>query len=144
LTRARPGTVYLVTVGEYSDYRVVGVFSSRHKAEAFRNEFPFTHRYSDEPQIEEYPLDPERPLLPDGWQFYRVLMRADGAVTNVLPIPFRDAWEDGNRYGDRFVWSQDDGIGDTVVAAPDEEGAVKIANERRIRWKLAQGGGGEP
>ena len=44
--------VYIVTEGEYSDYHVCGVFTSREKAEKFRDTFCCNDT------IEEYNLNP--------------------------------------------------------------------------------------
>ena len=54
-------TVYMVTTGEYSDYRVRGIFSTRDKAEAFiethRTADPKNARYDDPWDIDERELD---------------------------------------------------------------------------------------
>lgn len=45
-------TIYVVTSGEYSDYRIEGVFTDKDKAEAFADRNP-------EYEIEEYPANPD-------------------------------------------------------------------------------------
>lgn len=46
--------IYLVTTGEYSDYRVEGAFSTKEKAEKLIAKFK---KYKTESYIEEYELD---------------------------------------------------------------------------------------
>lgn len=46
-------TVFMVTVGEYSDYGVVAIYSTREKAEEFMREFP-NDQYNP---IDEVPID---------------------------------------------------------------------------------------
>ena len=49
--------IYVVTIGDYSDYRIEGLFSTQKKAEEY-----IEHTYdSDFYRIEEYVLDGERP-----------------------------------------------------------------------------------
>lgn len=49
-------TVYVVTQGEYSDYRIVGVYSTKEAAEALCKKLN-TRKYHDEAQVEEYGVD---------------------------------------------------------------------------------------
>ena len=55
--------VYVVTAGEYSDYRICGVFSSDAKARAFiDHEFgpdESEHPYGNDPGVEVWDVDPE-------------------------------------------------------------------------------------
>jgi hypothetical protein len=48
--------VYLLTSGEYSDYRVLAVFSTREAAEAARGIHDAERRNLDESRVEEYQL----------------------------------------------------------------------------------------
>jgi hypothetical protein len=47
-------TVYLVSIGQYSDYMVVGVYSTEDAA--FEKTYEYTGEY-DYPEIEEFTLD---------------------------------------------------------------------------------------
>jgi len=71
------GKVYLLTQGAYSDYHVVGVYSTREKADAARAEYVESmareifddgqvRLAGDEPEVEEMPLDPEGAAPPAG------------------------------------------------------------------------------
>ena len=48
--------IYLVSVGEYSDYNILGVFSTKKKAQDFIKTFPYIQGSYD-PEIEEKLLD---------------------------------------------------------------------------------------
>lgn len=54
-----PNTIYVVTSGIYSDYRIEGVFSTKKKAEKW---ISYTYRPNDY-EIEEYELDEMQPDL---------------------------------------------------------------------------------
>lgn len=121
-------TLYMVSSGQYSDYRIQGIFSSKELAEKHK-----VFRNSDNP-IEEWEMDDENSfdLTRLGW---RVEMYKDGSTKSVR----RD---DSDPYGSphfgtpttethfsitdpgRHLWN-------FFVHARDEHHAVKIANERR-------------
>lgn len=46
--------IFVVTSGQYSDYSITAVFSTRELAEEFIKDFP--RRYCDQHRIEEYAL----------------------------------------------------------------------------------------
>ena len=52
-------TAFIVTAGEYSDYRIEGVFSSKPKAEAYVAEFRKERHYDHDISIEEWGIDAE-------------------------------------------------------------------------------------
>jgi hypothetical protein len=66
------GTVWVVEEGEYSDYRVVGVFSSRANAEMIADRTGGT--------AAEWPIDPAVSELNQGLSVYVVQMQKDGTV----------------------------------------------------------------
>ena len=49
--------VYIVTRGEYSDYHIVGVYSTKEKAQEICDAISTSGTYWDEPQVEEYEMD---------------------------------------------------------------------------------------
>ena len=108
-------TVYLVTDGSYSDYRVLGVYSTEEKAKSAVELF---HAQND---IEEFEID-AIPEHPPGMLAWSVVMEANGDTRLVRrESPLEDRWAP---YGDGracifYLW------------AKDEEHALKIANERR-------------
>lgn len=111
--------MWLVSTGEYSDYHVIGVFSTRKKA-------ALAQKLHNASFLEEEVLDkiPEHPpgLLP-----WSVDMDVDGNTHKVdresVEYVKTNEWEP---YGDgvHVVFN---------MWAKDEEHAVKIANERRVK-----------
>lgn len=125
--------VYLVTVGEYSDYRVVGAFTTQEKAKLFIDRLQWDR--GDDPDIEEHDLDLWLPQLREGYSVWFVKMMANGDVVGIgsetgalhLGLALMPS-------GD-FRWFEKQSFALAYVYARDEEHAVKIVNERRIRWK---------
>ena len=135
-------TVYVVTEGDYSDYRICGVFSTRAMADDY-----VRGGYGD--SVEEYEVDPEYVALPPGYHLFTVSMLRDGT----LPAPYPGAWDNGavhlahyanaskvgeielcpprrvQAVGGGWVWK--DGCMRATVAARDTEHAVKIVGEWR-------------
>lgn len=119
-------TVYLVTEGSYSDYSVLGAYSTREKALEAKEFFDADN------DIEEFELDhlPES-KVPQGQLAYMVIMGVDGNVTRVSRRSNERAMEGKwHPYGDNLHVVFD-------VFAKDDVHAVKIANERRIALKAS-------
>ena len=73
---------YIVTKGMYSDYQVMGVFSTWDKAYALEQAIGQYYGLSDNGSITEYQLDPDIKT----WEFWRVYMWRDGSlVTDHAP-----------------------------------------------------------
>ena len=140
-------TIYAVSSGDYSDYRVVAVFSTRAKAGAFIAAIPD----SEWNEIEVYELDPDTAdLIKDGYALWRVLMLRDGTVESIEKSNLgRYCYSVTNC---RFeIWRRSQapayrgkGIPDCLVGtamAKSAEHAIKIVNEKRTqliasnRWK---------
>lgn len=122
--------VYAVTDGDYSDYKVIGVYSTQKRAE-------YAHRlYGVDNEIEVWVVD-ELPEHPRGMLLFHVRMARDGEVVRMWqgsPGGGVVGIESASNYGSvRFrenlafdVW------------AKDEKHAIKIVNEYRGRM-LADG-----
>jgi hypothetical protein len=112
-------TVYLVTKGEYSDYRVIGAFSSNDLAEKASEYF------ASENDIEEFELDSSVPNT-NGYLLFSVCMAKDGEAM----------WIDREDCSTSHIWDWRPwaarGVSFTMWAT-DEKHAVKIANERRVQ-----------
>jgi hypothetical protein len=113
-------TAYMVTQGRYSDYGVVGVFTTREKAEAFMALFP---PQRDELRIEEVELD-ALDGVPVGRRPFKVKFDKEGNSTS-KPCDPVGMEEYCRAYGDDVHMTTD-------CWAADEQHAVKIANERRV------------
>lgn len=85
-----PKTAYVVTSGEYSDYRVDGVFSDKEKAELFV-------RKTEDRTIEVYNIDDEKQLREENWYVIKIYISKPSKVKNVtvedlcLPGKYFDA-----------------------------------------------------
>ena len=135
-------TVWVVEQGEYSDYRVVGVFSSQKHAKTIAN--ALNADGSNEATVAEWPLDPVVDELRQGFSPYVVHMRYDGTVERC------EKWEitSYELSGRVSLWRRTQapayrglGIPDILTGtiwAKDEAHAIKIANEHRAQM-IARG-----
>ena len=135
-------TCYAITRGEYSDYTVLAVFTTRELAEA---ELPKYHDGKhDLAQIEELPLDPEIPGPPPGMQGFFCTENDDGSIRarrvpctemsaadqigvlnrHVVEKPWFRAW------CNMYVWARDEDHAIKIAAE-------KIANQRAIDAGIA-------
>lgn len=131
-------TVWVIEQGEYSDYRVVGVFSSAANAQRVADAINVT-QFTSPAEVAEWPLDPGVAALNAGHQRFIVWMRRDGTVER------SDASEMTGYAvsGDVTIWRRSiapayrgKGIEDCLQAdvwAVDVTHAIKIANEHRLR-----------
>jgi hypothetical protein len=127
-------SIYMLSAGDYSDYHVIGLFSSVEKAEEVQK--------LTGGDIEEWPQDPWGEQLNQGLSPFQVFMTKEGVAEYVdLREPF-DTPNDfitkaytrnsGQRVSAKLISS---------VWAEDEAHAVKIVNEKRLqllaldRWK---------
>lgn len=111
--------IYLVTDGKYSDFCVLGAFSTMEKAERGK---VLLDSYND---IEEFELD-SVPEAPPGLLPYGVNMKKNGDAANAYRKS-TDGFEVSHRFSE---WG--DGTFYAYVYARDKEHAIKIANEKRI------------
>ena len=109
--------VYIVSDGYYSDYHIIGVFSSRDKAEEART------LYDTNNTVEIYDLDsmPEHPVGHWPWE---VSMNTEGNSTawRANIIWFKGGWTFNAHPYPAVQFS---------IWARDKRHAVKIANEKR-------------
>lgn len=111
-------TIYLVSDGDYSDYRVEAVFSDRQTAERFKELHGLTNG------IEEFELDKFEPQTKASLVCYFVRLNKDIKET----------------YGIEKWWSSDGGVRQSVdghyfthVFAVDEQHAAKVAKDKIMR-----------
>lgn len=131
-------SIFVLEEGEYSDYHIVGVFSTRENAELVRAAL------NNEPSIDEWPIDPSVDGLNKGYTPFNVLMLRDGSVEMHRTVEL-SSYNLRNPY---FVWKRSkapcfepntpDCLNMTVLAR-DEAHAIKIVNEKRARL-IAEGG----
>lgn len=138
-------TLYVVTSGEYSDYRIVGIFDDERLALALCNPDadPAT-TYG--PRIETWELNHNADRIRAGLKKFRVALWRDGSVRYVYDDAFDDVTSEAS--AGSLVWRgerQPDGsyqqraYFEVSVVARTEDQAIKAANERRAQY-LAAGG----
>lgn len=118
----KPKTAYVVTSGEYSDYRVDGVFSDKEKAELFV-------RKTEDRTIEVYNIDDEEQLREENWYEIKIYISKSSKVKNVF---VNDLCQSG-KYFDavRFKASEDSiNLFFFYLQAIDRDKAKAIALER--------------
>ena len=129
--------IWVIEQGSYSDYRVVGVFSSKVNAEVVKGKLSVS--FGEEPTIAEWTLDPAVDEINAGLTVWLGAMLRDGTVEQCVP------WEI-NGYDlneDLRIWERasapaykGQGIQDCLhgkVWAKDAEHAIKIFNEKRVQ-----------
>ena len=117
--------VWVIEQGEYSDYRVVGVYTSREKAELVAKALRPT--WGDKPTVTQWPLNPALEQVNTGLGQFNVTIKRDGTVQFVgvhdfSGMPMEDDFQLGRGgYLTAKVWAR------------DKKHAVKIVNERRAQ-----------
>lgn len=128
--------VWAIEQGEYSDYRVIGVFSSRKNAERILDKIG-KGGYGP-PEIVEWTLDPGINEMNTGLEPYNIRIDYSGQVERCEP----GTWNSYDMLTNLWSWKRttapafmgqniNDAI-DGVVFAKDKEHAIKIANDRRV------------
>jgi hypothetical protein len=132
-------SIWVVEQGAYSDYRVVGVFSSHENAQHVADAINKASSYN-EATVAEWPLDPAVHELRQGFTPFLVVMREDGTAE-------RCERQDVSGYelaGSVEMWRRTQApayrgnpdkpdVLKALVWAKDGRHAVKIANEHRTR-----------
>jgi hypothetical protein len=118
-------TVWVIEDGAYSDYRVVGVFSSRENAELILGQL-------ESGEIAEWPLDPAVDKVNAGLSKFCVHMLRDGTIRQSGPTEFAAAEAE-------YLNIHPNGHPSTkglrlYIFAEDEKHAIKIANEKRAMF----------
>lgn len=130
--------VWVVEQGEYSDYRVVGVFSSRENAQLVADAIN-GERVACDATVAEWLMDPAVADLNAGRRPFVVHMLRDGTVERC------EAWQiTGYELAGKFdIWRRSEALAyagtdkpdclSATVWATDAEHAVKIVNEKRVQ-----------
>jgi len=118
-------TVYIITAGEYSDYHICAVFSTREQAEAALPIFTSNYDY-EWPEINEWKVD-DISRYPPGFLPFTITMDNEGnteQVERISATSFEHLLNGVMLPGSRCLFR---------IWARDEEHAVKIANEKRAQ-----------
>jgi hypothetical protein len=115
---------YVVTDGDYSDYRIVAVFDDKELASKF------VEKYGG--SIEEYDVNPARYEIENKYSVFRIEMNKNG---DTKEIDSHCDVSNFNRAINKETYNPyyNKNLMLTYVIAKNEKSAVKIANERRIQ-----------
>lgn len=132
-------TVYLVTKGRYSDYSVYGVFTDKALAEEYAAQI--SDKW-DTGCVSERKIMTQSDLpVPHGFRGYYILMDRDGNSESIESAEVNESDDDETGYPDvegkaengEYIHVYTGKYNFYVLTDKGEQGAVKIANERRIR-----------
>jgi len=120
-------TVYVVTAGDYSGYRIEAIFSAKESAESYIAEGSKV-RYADYNGIEEWELDQEAGFVMR--PYWGVYLNKDGSMSGDIRRSQQLADPDARRgeVGPCGDWGFQ---GESYVS---EEHALKLAAEARQEW----------
>ena len=122
---------YIIEQGDYSDYRVVGIFSTRVNAEqalAYLN-LDSSNTF-DPPSIEERELDPAIAQLNEG--LFQYIVHFDQRTNSTTVRPRIDLCKDNEAHWDWGSYY--------IVWATDDQHAIKIAAERNAQYLATKAG----
>jgi hypothetical protein len=130
--------VYLVTRGRYSDYSVHGVFADKSLAEEYAQQISNSYNTA---KVETRPIITNL-IVPVGHRAYDLIMDIDGNASDIENEEVYDDLLDRSQPELDFVteryeipshYIQTGRYRFYVVTDKGQEGAIKIANERRVR-----------
>jgi hypothetical protein len=115
-------TIYILTEGEYSDYHIIGAYSSMELANKAKVLYPVS-------EIEEYDLDiiPEHPPGMVAW----LVVIVDGNLAQCSQIS--PSWMNDRDFNQFNSWN-------FYIWATDKEHAEKIALDRYYKHKAQEAG----
>lgn len=124
--------IYAVSSGEYSSYHIVGVFSTKEKAEAFRDwQKTFDKSYDGiHDFIQEFELDIMSLQSRFNWKPFRITMKRDGTIKHISL--YHEEHTDASNL-ELEDWGGYGMVLHGIVWAKDLEHTAKITNERRAK-----------
>jgi hypothetical protein len=134
-------TIYAVECGSYSDYHIIGLFSSESNAQLVIKAISekVSPDWEPEPIIVEYILDPSIKELSKGYLKYEVIMLKDGSVESCKQINmgiYHIVEESYIQKRSQIPYYSQQGLDDCLnatVLAKDHKHAIKIVNEYRTQ-----------
>lgn len=126
--------VYVVTSGQYSEYGIWGVFSTKETAQKFISDRRELHKddnlyYDNFNDIDEYEVDQLNKIIERGYKSYIGSMDSDGNIINIEEYS-KDvdvAVNSFNIIKNELRFS---------IVARSQEHAIKIANDKRVQFLL--------
>lgn len=143
--------IYVVTKGIYSEYHICRVFLDKDKAEEYRKSISDSS-YGGKADVEEYEVDEENQDWVFGWYAHRSVNHGERKDLKEGEVYWTSGCfgEIDESQGDDYYYASDsfnvindvfciDSHGWTFhFKAPNEEAALKIANERYMRVQVEQ------
>ena len=134
-------SIWVIEQGSYSDYRVVGVYSSKENADAIAELLNADDDSYERAEVAEWPLDPGANEMNQGMRQFNVFMLIDGEVESVEPYPIIAFYLLGchnilKRSGMKN-WNGKADCLHSIVWATDEKHAIKIVNEKRLQMRAS-------
>lgn len=116
--------VYIVTVGEYSDYHIEAVFSNEEKASKY---IKVSKIHPSDVEIEEYEID--KPM--SDFLYTEIRMKRNGDISRIQHFANIHALEGFYNYtiDNELKW---------IVKTDDEKRAIKVTNEKRSQIIVAE------
>ena len=122
--------VWIIEQGEYSDYRVVGIFSTEENAKKYMDKIKKNVHGYDDPSIDERELDPSIEDINAGRSQYYIRFDQEGNITNIeLSDDIQECREAHYGGNDRFPATHL-----YILWAEDEAHAIKIASDRFYQY----------
>jgi hypothetical protein len=129
-------TCYAITEGEYSDYKVLAVFSTKELAEKELPNYSIV-LYPAKIEIEEFPFDPEVPTPPPGMAGFCCGTSISGDVFASARTPHEMAKCENVGEVKTGLFRKDYIV---LLWARDKEHAIKIAVQKFARQKAIDSG----
>ncbi len=127
--------IYIVTKGEYSDYRICGVFDNKELAEKFAEKLS---NKLEKARIEEWELNPAEYELKNDLSIWYVTLDYKG---NCVKVEKKEDWEYyyENTLPPSCITKSASGYYYYIYCfARDEKHAIKIASEKLFRFKVEE------
>lgn len=131
--------VYIVTIGEYSDYKILAIFSTKERAGEYIRLFVEKGNWAGKGEIEEYPVDQWKDFanIKKDKVGYLVIMTKEGKMVNVYKnYVYDNLKEFKNHINKKYSFQKMGkykGSLHILVLAKNEQHAIKIANEKRVQ-----------
>lgn len=128
--------IFVLTRGSYSDYNIVGVYTTKARAKVVKAYFDSEDSYDDDCTIEVYELNTVADMLKRGYKQFTVLMNYNGTIESIREeiSTYRNplhVWKRSTAPGFKGI-NISDAVNGTVWAK-DSNHAIKICNEFRTR-----------
>lgn len=127
MAKTKQKTIWVIEEGEYSDYHVVGVYSTEENAKTVLEKM-----HGDAPQIREWNLDPDVEELRKGLSLWRVLMLKNGDIENCELSQYS-----GSHSQIYYMLRQRTNLPNILVGftwAKTQKQAIKSTNEQRLKF----------